>query len=728
MKELTIHHSPFTIYHFAGLFLVLAAFFVLTMGGHTYSSDEETLFATSEALAQQGQFNFTQANNSPTVQGFTLPDGSAISKYGPLKPLLQVPLYWLGNVAAGGYPPSQHAFITRLYVGIFNPLVQAAIAALLFLFATRLGYRQRVGLFIALLYAFATFAWPHSRTQFAEPLSALLLFASLYFAWRGLGQQGVVNPAPKQDCDVAAQFNALASGQQGAINPAPTADVEPQPIPPPTHHSSLITHHSVSGLLMAAALATKLQNGLVLPIILAYVVWLGWQHRNTMRWWLMPAAWLGGFAIGYIPLGLYNLRYFGGPFSSGYTAVGETDFFSYPFGAGLFNLLLSPGKGLLWFALPILLLPFAIPRFWRQQQALAVACLAVLLIHPLFYANLSAWHGDGSWGPRYLMPALPFAILPLAPLIAALWAGGPQRALIWLGRSAVIFLVAISVSVQLFGAAVNFDTYLNATVAQFHRNTTAADNYRYYTTAGSPIFGQPRWFADRWAEWQPNLDPPADAVALVSGFTTSEGKAGAPLPRWTTGTGIIYLPSSATSLTLTLADYRPPNLPRASVQVIAAYGTSNAHVVAAQPAANGAVSYRLIPNSGGAQQIAIVSDTWNPASTGIARDETLGMDVLGLTTAPSLPTVGAAIIPMPQQNDREQFYWFYRSDIHHLIDAWQWYAAQSGLSPAQQDDLARPIYISCAAMFILGLLCAFLPRSNHRLATPPTTPVLYSSR
>ncbi len=711
MTEPKIQNPKSEIQNAVGLFLVLAAFLVLTMGGHTYSSDEETLFATTEALAQQGQFNFTQANNSPTVQGFTLPGGSAISKYGPLKPLLQLPLYWLGNAAAGGYPPAQHAFITRLYVGIFNPLVQAALAALLFLFATRLGYRQRVGLFTALLYAFATFAWPHSRTQFAEPLSALLLFAALYFAWRGGGDRPNIANVPP------------SSGE--AVDSI--AQLTPSPTPPErrarittwfTQHSALSTQHWVSGLLLAAALATKLQNGLVLPIIFAYVVWLGWQRRSALRWWLPPAVWLGGFAVGYIPLGLYNLRYFGGPFSSGYTAVGETNFFSYPFGAGLFNLLLSPGKGLLWYALPLLLLPFAIPRFWRQQRALTAACLAVLLIHPLFYANLVAWHGDGSWGPRYLMPALPFAILRLAPLIAALWASRPQRALTWVGRGAVIALTALSVSVQLFGAAVNFDTYLNATVVQFHRNGTAADNYRYFTIDGSPIFGQPRWFADRWAEWQPNLNPPSDAVALVSGFTASEGKNGAPLPRWTTGTGIIHLPTSTTSLTLTLADFRPPNLPRTRVQVVAAYGTSNAHIVAGQPAGNGAVAYRII-RSGGAPQIAIISDTWDPATSGIARDETLGMDVLSLTIAPPQPIVGAAIISMPLQNDREQFYWYYRSDIHHLIDAWQWYAAQSGLSPLQQDDLARPIYISCGIMLLVGVLCLLpMRRTRHVLPTP----------
>jgi hypothetical protein len=722
MNQPATQHSTFNIQHFLGLFLVLAAFFILTMGGHTYSRDEETMFYTTEALARSG--HFTLPTGLPVVDTIKLADGNEVSKYGPLKSVLQLPLYWLGNAVAGGYPDEQHGFITRLYVGAFNPLVQAATAALLFLFAARLGYRRRAALLVALLYAFATFAWPHSRTEFAEPLSALLMFAALYFAWRGgrasthqgSGQQGGIYPAPTEGDNT----RDVAGGAAGGINPTPTnREIAPQPLIP---HSSLLIPNLFSGLLLAAALATKFQNLIVFPIILAYVAWLAWKGRGASRWWLAVGGWLAGFVVGYLPLGLYNLYFFGGFFSSGYgDASGIKDIvFAIPMNQGLYDLLLSPGKGLLWFAPPVMLLPFAIPFAWRRNAALTLACVATLLVHILFYSMNRFWHGDGSWGPRYLMPALPFALLPVTALIERLWPAPAEGAAnrstrlspLLLGRTAVILLAAFGISGQLFGSAVNFDSYINQTY-QDKGDSVSADTYRYFTVEGSPLLGQVRMLADRWREWQPNLNPPADAITLASGFSISEGKGGAPLPRWTTGAGIIKLsaPTGALSLTLTLADHRPPPLPRASVQVINDYGSSVAREVSGTALPDGVSKQYRLDFAGPPQQghtVAILSDTWNPWTAGIPRDEVIGIDLTSLQPSLKLPIVGATITSMPQHSAKQRFDWFYRPDYHHLIDHWRWYVAYSGLNPAQQDGLANSIYILSGTMLILGLIC-FLP-------------------
>ena len=706
-----------------GLFLVLSAFIVLTMGGHTYSRDEETMFATSEALAQSGQFILPKG--LPVVDVVKLADGSEVSKYGPLKPILQLPIYWLGSSIGNGFDAGYRPFINRMFVGIFNPLTHAAIAALLFLFAVRLGYRRRVGYFVALLYAFATFAWPHSRTEFAEPLSALLMFASLYFAWRGGG-------------DRRNYANVLPSpGEADSV-----AHLAPSPTPPEgrgrittwfTQHSALNTQHWVSGLLMSAALATKFQNLIIIPVIFAYVVWLAWRGRGTTRWWLPIGGWLAGFVVGYIPLGLYNLHFFGGFFSSGYgdAASIKDIIFAIPINEGLYDLLLSPGKGLLWFAPPVLLLPFAVALFWRRDAALLIACIAVLLVHVLFYAMNRFWHADGSWGPRYLMPTLPFALLPLAALIERLWPAplldqsNPRRTRLLPARAVVILVAALGLSVQLFGSAVNFDSYINQTYADHGGDTGAGDQYRYFTIEGSPLFGQARMLAARIAEWQPNLIPPANTITLASGFSISEGQNGAPFPRWTNGAGMIKLsaPSSPFSLTLTLTDHRPPSLPRASVQVIADYGAPAAQAISGTALPDGiSKQYRLAfvtPTQ--SHTIAILSDTWNPWTAGIPRDETIGIDLTALQPSVSLPVVGATLPTMPQHSAKQRFDWFYRPGYDHLLDLWRWYVAYSGLSADQQERLAAPIYISCGAMLILGIIC-FLPLRRRGQVPPAAMP------
>lgn len=89
--------------------------------------------------------------------------------------------------------------------------------------------------------------------------------------------------------------------------------------------------------------------------------------------------------------------------------------FSYPFGFGVLSILLSFGKGLLFFA-PGLLLP--IHRF-REPQVQAVQPLhAVSLLFTvglvLTYARWWAWYGGLCWGPRFFLAASVPASIALA--------------------------------------------------------------------------------------------------------------------------------------------------------------------------------------------------------------------------------------------------------------------------------------------------------------------------
>jgi hypothetical protein len=47
----------------------------------------------------------------------------------------------------------------------------------------------------------------------------------------------------------------------------------------------------------------------------------------------------------------------------------------------------------------------------------AVLLGSLIAIFPLGYATCPQWHGNLCWGPRYIVPAIPFAVLPLGELI-----------------------------------------------------------------------------------------------------------------------------------------------------------------------------------------------------------------------------------------------------------------------------------------------------------------------
>ena len=110
----------------------------------------------------------------------------------------------------------------------------------------------------------------------------------------------------------------------------------------------------------------------------------------------------------------YGWIRFGSPFATGH----HETLFGYPVYKGIGGLLISPGKGLLWYSPVIFLLAFAGPRFVRRYPTLSIGMGAAVAGFVLFYANVQFWHGDPAWGPRYIYPALPFLILPLGEVFS----------------------------------------------------------------------------------------------------------------------------------------------------------------------------------------------------------------------------------------------------------------------------------------------------------------------
>jgi hypothetical protein len=79
----------------------------------------------------------------------------------------------------------------------------------------------------------------------------------------------------------------------------------------------------------------------------------------------------------------------------------------------ILGLLFSPGVGLFIFV-PILLLSFlSFQDFFKIEKKICISFIIISTIFVLFYARLEDWHGLVSWGPRYLLPIIPFLLIPL---------------------------------------------------------------------------------------------------------------------------------------------------------------------------------------------------------------------------------------------------------------------------------------------------------------------------
>jgi hypothetical protein len=118
---------------------------------------------------------------------------------------------------------------------------------------------------------------------------------------------------------------------------------------------------------------------------------------------------------------------------------------SNPLIEGTRGLLFDGEVGLVWFTPWIVLVPLALVRFWKVRPLECVLSLAILLESVLFFACYAAWHGGWSYGPRLLVPSLPFAALPLVVLFER-WRQNRAAA-----RIVFATLAVASVFVQLSG-------------------------------------------------------------------------------------------------------------------------------------------------------------------------------------------------------------------------------------------------------------------------------------
>lgn len=349
--------------------LAALAVFCLTGGGRISGSDEVTMFDLSRAMLH---------GSIAVPEGATLagPDGRFYSKNTAGQAVLALPLVALGESAAkvAGFREGRAVLASRFVASFMNAFVTAILLGAFYAFARRLGVRSRQALAATALLGFTTPLWVYAKSFMAEPLEALGLLLAL--------------------------GNAALAGAGGA-----------------EHLPSEKRRTWFAALGAFLAVSAKLS---MLPLVLVALCALGFK-----RWqrWSIPLLGVAAAAAGHL---VYNYARFHDALQSGYGAQQSAAAFSTPLLVGLYGLLLSSGKGVLWFA-PALWLAFAgfaemlrprahsnEPRHGWPARRAALAALATWSVGLVQFGTFQHWAGDGSWGPRYLVPLLPLAFLAVA--------------------------------------------------------------------------------------------------------------------------------------------------------------------------------------------------------------------------------------------------------------------------------------------------------------------------
>lgn len=166
---------------------------------------------------------------------------------------------------------------------------------------------------------------------------------------------------------------------------------------------------------LAASMAVLIEPSTVFILCCIFIYLLSFQDgRKAALFFLtgcMPAGALQMF---------YNVTCFGNPFLSGFNFPNpdvmwykDGKLFGIPTPGKLIKIIFFPYRGIL-FSSPVLLMmipgSFLLLKIkkWRFE---AIVCMAISFVLLIFIASFYAWHGGSAVGPRYLLPAYPFAFL-----------------------------------------------------------------------------------------------------------------------------------------------------------------------------------------------------------------------------------------------------------------------------------------------------------------------------
>lgn len=220
-----------------------------------------------------------------------------------------------------------------------------------------------------------------------------------------------------------------------------------------------------AGLLAGLAVTVEFPLGIVAVVLGVYAAVGGDRIRRLL-------AYTAGFLAGLAPLVAYNTWAFGSPFTLSYTnalraplgtgapVVGANEHGLYGVGVpdprAALSLLVSE-KGLLVVTPLAIAALFGLPLLWRAgRRAESVVCTAVPLVFLTYNAGYYLPYGGQSPGPRFLVPALPFLVLPLAFVLRA-----RPLVVVGIGVVSVGVMAMATITGPLTGVEYSIDTWFD---------------------------------------------------------------------------------------------------------------------------------------------------------------------------------------------------------------------------------------------------------------------------
>ncbi len=351
------------------VFAFLIAFFSLIAALRIDTIDGALVYQVARSMASGDGFAVPAPQDDRGAHGDWGVDGRFYAPYALGASLSVLPFYLLGEAVYRITGWGTLGYVTRVAVSLRNVLVGALTGCVLLRLVWRLGYPERAAVIAALAGVLATPFILYVKTMFSEPLLTLLLL------WA---------------------FLAVLQAEQGSRG-----------------------GWFVAGIALGCASLVKPATLAVVPVFLGYAIWT----RSGSARWKAPLEMATPILCGVLITGWYNVVRFGSPVSTGYRGVR----FDQPPWIGLYGLLLSPGKGLLWFCPLVIAGAAGLVRLFARRPQHALLIIAVVIPFLGVHSVYREWHGGGGWGPRLILPLIPLLTLPAAEWFGKTDGGRPVQ-------------------------------------------------------------------------------------------------------------------------------------------------------------------------------------------------------------------------------------------------------------------------------------------------------------
>jgi hypothetical protein len=291
-------------------------------------------------------------------------DGKRFMVYNPGQTIIFIPIYYIANLVTTD--DANAYYFSAFCVSFLNFIVHALCAFILFKIVLQLGAVKKQAYLVSGFFALTSYSFVFAQSTYEHHFEMFFILLSVYFTL-------------KKD----------------------------------TNHAALL-----SGLMLSLGLVFRTTSILAVPAILLL------QKNNIERLKVLMSLTIGvAFVL------LYNYYRFGNPLETGYSLAwslahsDKINFWSFSgFPEALFGFLFSPGKGLIFFSTTLVIALFGIKTFRKKQRLIFYATLLISSAYLIVFSLNFAWHGSiWSYGPRYILPIIPFLYLPIIYLKPHKW-------------------------------------------------------------------------------------------------------------------------------------------------------------------------------------------------------------------------------------------------------------------------------------------------------------------